>query len=306
MERVLASESGRSCIAGADIESVVSSFVRDGFVLVRDLVDPGLVFRCNKMIIAAFNELKALAEKSQIESDVHGFAINIMNRFSKTLEYEALISSYKLLDLLQTILGPDIGILGFDALWINTPRESNPVLLKNQHVDAWTGTSVNTLFVKFFFTDVDQFNSISVSVGSHLQGLIPVRNRAIDPSFGAEFEEVNLDIARQGDVLFWHPLLVHSTTGSSKDKTRVSMTSRYKSTETPFSSQERALGFRTLRVSPMLEILRLIGNDYLLPGRTLGGSVRIDRRMTSIYKNGISEPGTDYSEFIEKFFLGDF
>ena len=81
-----------------------------------------------------------------------------------------------------------------------------------------------------------------------------MRNRAIDPSFGAEFEEVNLDIARQGDVLIWHPLLVHSTTGNSKDKTRVSMTSRYKSTETSFSSQERALGFRTLRVGPMLEI----------------------------------------------------
>lgn len=104
MVRVLASESGHSCIAGADIGSVVSSFVRDGFVLVRDLVDLEVVSRCNKMIMAAFNELKLLTEKGQIELDVHGFAFSIMNQFSKTSEYEALISSQKLLDLLQTIL----------------------------------------------------------------------------------------------------------------------------------------------------------------------------------------------------------
>jgi len=307
--RVLASEVGLNSISAvdaADNELVASNFVSDGFVLIRDLVDLELVSRCNKMLVAAFNDLKLRAENNQIELDVHGFAITIMDQFSKTLDYEALVGSPKLLNLLQVILGPDIGILGFDALWINAPREANPVLLKNQHVDAWTGTSINTLFVKFFFTDVDEYNSVSVSPGSHLQGLIPVRNRAIDPSFGAEFDEVNLDIVRQGDVLIWHPLLVHSTTGNSKDKIRVSMTSRYKSTETIFSSQERALGCRTLRVGPMLEILRLIGNDYLLPGRTLGGSVQIDRRMSYIYGKKNKEENTDYSVFTKKFFRENF
>jgi hypothetical protein len=70
------------------------------------------------------------------------------------------------------------------------------------------------------------------------------------------------------------------------------MTSRFTSTETEFSSQERALGYRTLKVGPLNQILRLIGNDLLSPFRTYGGFVGIDRRMADIY------PFSDYKKFI--------
>jgi ectoine hydroxylase-related dioxygenase (phytanoyl-CoA dioxygenase family) len=134
-----------------------------------------------------------------------------------------------------------------------------------------------------FLTDVDKHNGIAVSPGSHLQGMLPVRNRAIDPVSKAKFKSVNLDTIRAGDWLIWHPLLVHATVGHSAKNTRISITSRYTSTETPFSSQERALGYRTLSVGPMNQILRLVGNDYLTPLRTYGGTVAIDKRLKAIY-----------------------
>jgi ectoine hydroxylase-related dioxygenase (phytanoyl-CoA dioxygenase family) len=178
------------------------------------------------------------------------------------------------------------------------PKDKDPVLLKGQHTDAWTGTSVNTLFAKTFFTSVDQYNGMTVSPGSHLQGLVPVRNRNIDPIFNVKFDSINLSHVEMGDFLIWHPLLIHSTTGHSDKNIRISLTSRFTSTETTFSSQERALGYRTLNVGPMNQVLRLIGNDYLTPFRTYGGFVGIDRRLSDIYEHSEYQKIFDYTPYL--------
>ena len=101
-----------------------------------------------------------------------------------------------------------------------------------------------------------------------------------------------------GDIILWHPLLLHSTAGHSDKNLRISITSRYTSTETEFSSQERSLGFRTLRVGVNNQILRIIGNDNLLPLRTYGGFVGVDKRMRKIY--GLSEYDSEnvYNELL--------
>ena len=69
---------------------------------------------------------------------------------------------------MKDFLGPDIALLGYDALWLNVPKDTDPVLLKGLHTDSWTGTSV-LIFAKTFFTDVDPFNGMTVCPGSHLQ-----------------------------------------------------------------------------------------------------------------------------------------
>ena len=241
-------------------------FVEDGYEVHRGFHDKQLIAECRKYILS-----------KRKKGDVHENAVEIMEAFQKTDLYEAVVTNKKMLRLMQKMLGPDVCLLGYDALWINVPKDRNPVLLKGIHSDAWTGTSVNTIFAKVFFTDVDEFNGMSVCPGSHLQGMIPVRNRAVDAD--VEFESVNLSKIKAGDVLIWHALLLHSTTGHSDKNVRISMTSRYKSTESPFSSQERALGYRTLSVGPLNKINRIIGNDYLTPLRTYGGHVGIDKRM---------------------------
>jgi len=281
---------------------IIRRLVLDGYVLIQGAVKPTVIHSSNEMIQLALEELISYSKNQSLELDYNGFAVSILEEFARTYEYQCLTSDEKLLDLLACFLGPDIGILGYDALWINAPSDSDPVLLKNQHVDAWTGTSVNSLFVKFFFTDVDKYNGVCVSPGSHLQGLIPVRNRGIDPSTRAWFDDLNLDTAARGDVLIWHPLLVHSTAGHSPTALRISMTSRYTSTESSFSSQERALGIRPLRVGPLNQVLRIIGSDHLLPFRTYGGHVGIDRRMSGIYRYGNFEKDLDYRHLIKKYF----
>jgi hypothetical protein len=254
-------------------EYALKDFVRDGYVVYRDIFSVHDVVACKKFVVDNYSRLR----------DPHEQAVKIMDELSQKPCFKAIAEGAAARNIMRRFLGPDIAIFNYDALWINVPKDKNPVLLKGQHTDAWTGTSVNTIFAKVFLTDVDKHNGISVSPGSHLQGMVPVRNRAIDPVSKARFKSVNLDTIRAGDWLIWHPLLVHATVGHSAKNTRISITSRYTSTETPFSSQERALGYRTLSVGPMNQILRLVGNDHLTPLRTYGGTVAIDKRLKAIY-----------------------
>lgn len=259
----------------------IPHFIREGYVIYRGLHGFSDVEACGKFCIDRYAKLS----RHLAWPDVNGIAVEIVDEFEKTELYDTMVANPVVVSLMQQYLGPDVCLLGYPALWINVPKDTDPVLLKGQHTDAWTGTSINTIFVKTFFTNCDKYNGMSVCPGSHLQGLLPVRNRA--PDTDATFKSVNLSNIKAGDVLLWHPLLIHSTTGHSDTNIRISMTSRYSSTETPFSSQERALGYRTLSVGPLNSILRLVGNDHLTPLRTYGGEVAIDRRMAKIYNSDI-------------------
>ena len=249
----------------------IAHFVREGYAVYR-----GVFERRDLLTSVAF--IKAVYRPLLKGHTVHEAAVQAMDAFQKLPAYDRITAAPLL--TLQQYLGPDVCALGYDALWINVPQDKDPVLLKGIHNDAWSGTSVNTIFAKVFFTDCDRYNGLTMYPGSHLQGMIPVRNRA--PDTDATFKAVNL-ICKAGDLVIWHPLTLHSTTGHSDKNVRISMTSRYTSTETAFSSQERALGYRTLSVGPMNQILRLVGNDYLTPLRTYGGVVAIDKRMRRVY-----------------------
>ena len=294
----------KELLAKYDISScdeAVRFFCKHGYVVIQGLHKADLIAEMREFIQ---NRLARLLEKSRegvISLDLNGWAVSIVKRIETTNSYEKYIKSLDMLKFLKLLLGPDICILGQEALWINYPTDKDPVLNKNIHTDAWTGTSINTIFSKCFLTDVDEYNGMSVVPGSHLYGFVPVRNRGIDP--GANIEDhlsvLNLKHIRAGDVLIWHSLLLHSTTGHSDSQTRISLTSRYTSTETPFSSQERALGYTPLSVGPMNQILRVIGNDLLSPFRTLGGSVGVDRRLEHLYGYGTYATKDDFERYLD-------
>lgn len=273
------------------------AFVQQGFVLYRGVFARDLIEKSRDFILERLGHLERLADGGAFTRDVNGWSVAILRAFERTKLYHDWLHSPRLVGLMQTYLGPDVCAFHYDGLWINVPQDADPVLLKNDHVDMWTGTGINTIFGKTFFTDVDEHNGMSVCPGSHLQGLMPVRNRAIDSD--VTFEKINLSMCKAGDLLIWHPLLVHSTTGHSDKNIRISITSRFGSTETPKSTQDRALGYQTLSVGPLNQVLRLVGNDYLLPFRTHGGFVGIDRRMADIYPHSPYRAGTDYDKYLD-------
>ncbi len=281
-----------------DDDLALKAFVQKGFVIYEGVHDPKLIKDSREFFFEKYNILHGKSQNGEIPVDVNGWAVAIIEKYLHTELGEKFIESPGMMEIMKKYLGPDVVVFNQDALWINVPKDKDPVLLKGLHTDAWTGTSVYTIFSKTFFTDVDQYNGMSVCPESHLLGMVPVRNRAIDPSANVQLEVLNLDNVKAGDVAIWHPLLVHSTTGHSDKNMRVSLTQRFTSAESPFSSQERSLGYRCLSVGPLNQVLRLIGNDYLTPLRTYGGFVGVDRRLEKLYGYSDYKVKEDYSKYL--------
>jgi len=264
-------------------EEALRYFVKFGFLIFEDLFPSQTICIARTFFFQHLAYLESLYQKGNIPKDFQGWSSAIVDKFATTHAYNDLITSREVINVLRPILGPDIAILNYDHAWINVPSNTDPVLLKALHTDSWTGTSINTLLANTYITDVDQYNGLSVVPASHTHGMTPVRNRKPDPSLNINYEVVNLVNLKAGDFILWHPLLLHCTTGNSDKNIRISISSRYTSTETSFSSQERALSYKTLTVGPMNQIARLIGNDYLTPYRTLGGTVGVERRLKGLY-----------------------
>lgn len=259
-------------------------YIKNGFVIIKNSIEKSFLKKISKNILSQIKEFEQKHKKSKKKIDYHDVSNFIMNKFESSQNYDELIFQEKIKFIMQRLIGNDLCVLNYTALWINVPTNTNPVLNKNEHVDAWTGTSINTIFLKLLITECDKYNGITVFPGTHLHGLYPVKNRTIDyKTFDIKLDKgLNL-ILNKGDVLIWHPLLVHSTTGHSKKNKRVSFTLRYTSTENNFSSQERALGYKTISVSSNNIIRRYIGNDLLQPFRIYGGSASVDKRLAKLY-----------------------
>ena len=283
-----------------DDSSAIEAFVKNGFVIYEGIHDPRLIEDSRKFFMERYERLCGAYNREELKKkDVHGWAVAIIDRYEQSSLGQSFSESPGVVNVMKKYLGPDVAILGKNALWINVPQDSNPVLSKDLHIDAWTGTSVNTIFAKTFFTDVDDYNGLTVCPQSHTYGMTPVRNRAIDPSANVSPEKLNLFHMKAGDLVMWHALLIHSTTGHSDKNIRISITSRFISPDKPMSSQERSLGYTPLAVGPLNQVLRLVCNDYLTPFRTYGGYVGIDRRLQKLYGYSNYEESDDFSKFVE-------
>ena len=259
-------------------------FVMNGYVIIKDLFDKNLLNELYKTCNIYLEKLNNLYLKKKIHKDFELWSIVIINLIEKSSLFSKYINSPKLINLLKIFLGPDICTLGYNSLWINNPSNKNPVINKTPHVDAWTGTSTNTLFFKVFLTDVDRYNSLTFYPGSNCQGMVPVKSRVINnEDFNIKFNSINLDNIKKGDAVLWHALTLHATTGQSDKNTRISMTTRFTSTENEFSSQERALGYTALTVGPLNQVKRIVGNDQLYPLRTYNTFVGVDKRLGQLY-----------------------
>jgi ectoine hydroxylase-related dioxygenase (phytanoyl-CoA dioxygenase family) len=258
-------------------------FIQNGYLVFKNIFSKKYSNSLLKFILSK----KKIIEKKYKSVDTEQMCVSIVDLLEKNKLYEEFCFNTKLQNILIDLLGQELCLFNFPHMWLNKPNNKNPVLVKTPHVDAWTGASTNSLFVVYMVTKSDEYNSISVYPGSHLLGLVPTKNRTINnEDFNIEFKNsTNLKLDK-GDLIIWHSLLLHKTTGQSKSNERISITLRYSSTETPFYSQERSLGYRCINTGPLNTIKRYIGNDQLYPFRLYGGYPGIEQRLKKIYKFG--------------------
>lgn len=149
----------------------------------------------------------------------------------------------------------------------------------------WTGNSFDSIQLLIFITNADKHNSITFYPGSHFLGLLPVKNRKLDENnFKLKNKPFSLNNILAGDIIIFHPLLLHSSVIDKKNKSlRVSIGTRVKSFEKNFSSQEKSTGYKVINIGPINHIKRVIGNDYLQPLRIYEGKQNVSLTIQDDY-----------------------
>ena len=275
-----------------NLSSIENFFVKNGYVVVRGIYDQSKVKSLEKLIL----KLQKKYSLYKTKFDAQSFSIASHKIFEKNDLYDYFYKNKKLLDLLKVFLGNDIVQVNFSRFQINSKQnEKNKIDKLNEkkfqqfkgiHNDHWTGTSEYTIHYWMPFSGVDKKNAMTFYPGSHLNGSFPVLNREIDPNIEFKYKPHNLDYLKNGDVVIFHSLLLHKTTGKSK-KTRMALLSRFCNLNYKISNQEKDVGFRSLSIGPMRKVIRMIGNDFLTPFRTYGGVPGVDRVVREVYNDSV-------------------
>ena len=260
-------------------------YKKHGFCIVRGLYDNRKIKEVEKI----FQKCQKIFQKYK-NIDNQSFLISCDKIFEKTHLYDYIFKNQNLIKLLKIFYGNDIIHFNFTKFQLNEKKNSNQKksleeikfqLSKGIHNDHWTGSSEYTTHYWLGFSGIDKDNTLTMYPGSHLNGSFPVLNREPDPKIEFKYKPHKLDYLKEGDVVLFHSLLLHKTTGKT-NKTRVGIISKFSSLNYKWTNQEKDLGYQPLSIGPIREIIRLIGNDALTPFRTYGGVAGIDR---SIYEN---------------------
>ena len=119
-----------------DDPSAVRFFVQHGYVVYEGAHDHDLIDRSRDWFFAQYNTLLGHHKKGEIPFDVNGWAAAIIDKYRLTEMGDRFITSPEVVDIMKQLLGPDLAIFDQDALWINVPKDTDPVLLKGTHTDA--------------------------------------------------------------------------------------------------------------------------------------------------------------------------
>lgn len=257
----------------AGCDSFLDYFVQNGFVVARGLLEPALITAIETLIRGGYQTLKdAFHEQQGAEAvpPVLGMSKVLLKQLKSSPHYDTMMQHAPFLDTVARFIGPDIMVYNNCDLFINDPSDTNPATLKTLHQETWTGLAVHEIVTWIPLHPPRADNTITVVPGSHLYGMMPNRNRCLLPIEGFTPEPVvPVWQLQRGDVLFFHPLLLHGTSGRSEP--RFSLGFAFKDAYKEATSVNTPWGYTGLRQGPMTRVRTILGNDLLTPLRTYGG-----------------------------------
>ncbi|MAV82843.1 MAG: hypothetical protein CMI90_05220, partial [Pelagibacteraceae bacterium] len=181
-------------------------------------------------------------------------------------QIKKILLSKKLLDLLISILGPDIHYIRSFDMAINRNEEKG-YFFKNPHQEFWSGCGLSTvqLWIPIFYEH--GMGTIDFYPGSHKMGLIPNKNRKpykLPKNIKSKNLKINL-----GDVFVFHSLTLHKSSLNLSKKTRIAFPIQV--TNISIDNQtgyDNLKDFGELHRGPLNKIKKLLGNPLLSPFRT--------------------------------------
>lgn len=250
-----------------DLTGIGKDYDRDGFVIVRDVLQAGLIREVERHIDWLMDRHPDLPPESL------GHWLIADDPF-----WVRFLSDRRLLDVAEALVGPDVGF--FAADYICKPPRTGKSVLWHQDGHYWPLEPMEVITVWFAITPSLPSNGcVRVIPGSHRSGLhrhSPDRrddyilNQA-DPDAFDENEAVDL-VLSPGDVSVHHPLLLHGSDPNRSDAWRRGGSIQYMPAST-----------RVTRDWPCL---------FLFRGRPVEGVNTY--RPFPVYRNGVHMPFRDY------------
>ena len=215
-----------------DLKGIVEKYDRDGYVIVKNVIDPGLVAEGREHIDWLLAKNPGLRPEQLHHNLIRNDAF-----------WVRLISDERLLDVAEKFIGPNIAL--FASHYIAKRPHDGQAVLWHQDGSYWPlrPMEVTTLWVSF--DDVTPENGcmrvVPGTQAMELKGVKPrtdvdnVLNSAIDDAFVDEARAVDICLG-PGDVSIHHPNVVHGSNANTSPRWRRGLTIRYIPTSTEIIS----------------------------------------------------------------------
>lgn len=215
--------------------SIREQYDRDGFVIVRGVIDPGLIEQAKAHVEWLIENHPELRPE---ELDTHLVGDDPF--------WLSLVSDPRLLDTVEQIIGPDIAL--FASHYIAKPPKTGKAVGWHQDGTYWPLEPMDAATVWLALDKVDAGNGcMYVLPGTHgerIRGLEELHG-APDTVLRNEMDMSNFDLSTRtdielqpGDVSIHQPTIVHGSNANTSERWRRGLTIRYIPTTTKVTNWE--------------------------------------------------------------------
>jgi phytanoyl-CoA hydroxylase len=231
-----------------DLSGIRSHYERDGYVIVREAIDPGLAR-------VAQGHVRWLIEQNPgVRPEQFHAHLAQSDPF-----WVRLISDERLVDIAEQFVGPDVALFATHYI-CKPPKDGQPVLW-HQDGSYWPLEPMDVVTLWLAVSDSTPENGcMRVIPGTHRMKLEQVQERkdvasvlgsSMDPGLVDESKAVDV-VLKAGDVSIHHPNTIHGSEANTSYVWRMGLTIRYIPTTTRITKPG-------------------IGSPFLLRGKTVEG-----------------------------------
>ena len=208
-----------------------------------------------------FKSLYKIASSTYHPFDLQNYLFSKINlrKIERILLNPALLNSFK------DLQGPDLMYIQDGFFNITSSNIKEAIINKRPHQELWSGAGLCETRI---WAHVSEGGGLEVVERSHLFGLIPNQDREPLPNQPINFNFTELQTS-PGDVVLFHPLLLHRTVIDQGEDFRIAYTTGVRSSQRPLEGLQQHFNWKILHLSDTSKIQKRLGNTYLSPYRVL-------------------------------------
>jgi ectoine hydroxylase-related dioxygenase (phytanoyl-CoA dioxygenase family) len=199
-----------------DVKEHLARIERDGFTIVADAIEPGLVEALSEDLLRIEREHSIVPAANEFEG---ARTVRIYNLLVHGPHFEQIPVHPSVLPIVEGVLDPGCLISSLSSISIDPGETAQPIHADDQLIPLakpHVPTVCNSMCALTDFTEAN--GATRVIAGSHL--------RDHSPSFGKAYASQAAEM-RKGSVLIWHGSLWHGGGENRTDQRRVGIAMNY-------------------------------------------------------------------------------